>query len=61
MTPTYQALAQGSEGMRALGVVDEGAGEALRGPGWIVLLLGRQFTLYPTLALGSLFVLPLVL
>ena len=61
MTPTYQAIAQGSEGMRALGVVDEGAGEALRGPGWFVLLLGRQLTLYPALALGSLFVLPLVL
>ena len=61
LTPTYQALARGSVGMRALGVVDEGAGEALRGPGWLVLLLGRQFTLYPTLALGSLFVLTLVL
>ena len=47
--------------MRALGVVDEGAGEALRGPGWLVLLLGGQFTLYPALALGFLFVLPLVL
>jgi len=33
LTPTYQALARGSEGMRALGVVDEGAGEALGGPG----------------------------
>jgi len=33
LTPTYQALARGSEQMRALGVVDEGAGEALRGPG----------------------------
>lgn len=33
LTPTYQALARGSEGMRALRVLDEGAGEALRGPG----------------------------
>jgi len=40
LTPTYQALAQGSVRMRALRVVDEGAGEALRGPGWLVLLLG---------------------
>jgi len=47
--------------MRGLRVLDEGAGEALRGPGWLILLLGRQLTLYPTLALGSLFVLPLVL
>ena len=60
MTPTYQALAGRSERMRALGVVDEGAGEALRGPGWLVLLLGGQLTLYPALALGSLFVLSLV-
>ena len=47
--------------MRGLRVLDEGAGEALRGPGWVVLLFGRQMTLYPALALGSLFVLPLVL
>ena len=47
--------------MRALRVVDEGAGEALGGPGGLVLLLGRQFTLYPALALGSLFLLPLVI
>jgi len=33
LTPSYQALAQGGEGMRALGVLDEGAGEALSGPG----------------------------
>ena len=33
LTPTSQALARGSSGMRALRVVDEGAGEALRGPG----------------------------
>ena len=33
LSPTYQALARGSEGMRALRVADEGAGEALRGPG----------------------------
>ena len=61
LTPTYQALARGSERMRALGVVDEGAGEALRGPGCLVFLLGWQLTLYPALALGSLFVIPLVL
>jgi len=47
--------------MRGLRVLDEGAGEALGGPGWLILLLGRQLTLYPTLALGSLYVLPLVL
>ena len=47
--------------MRGLGVVDEGAGEAMRGPGWLVILLGGQLTLYPALALGSLFVLTLVL
>ena len=61
LTPTYQALARSREGMRALRVADEGAGEALRGPGWLVLLLGRQLTLYPALALGSLYVLPLIL
>ena len=33
LTPSYQALAQGGEGMRALRVLDEGAGEALSGPG----------------------------
>jgi len=33
LTPASQALSRCSEGMRGLGVVDEGAGEALRGPG----------------------------
>ena len=61
LTPTIQALASRSAPMRGLWGLDEGAGEAIRGPGWLVLLLGRQMTLYPALALGSLFVLPLVL
>jgi len=33
LTPAYQALARGSVRMRALRVLDEGAGEALGGPG----------------------------
>ena len=60
MTPAFQGLARGSGGMRGLRVLDEGAGEALGGPGWLGLLLGRQLTLYPVLALGSLWVLTLV-
>jgi len=60
LTPAYQELARGSERMRGLGVIDDGVGEALGGPGWLVLLLRSQLTLYPALALGSLYVLPLV-
>jgi len=33
LTPTFQALARGRVGMRALGILDEGAGEAVGGPG----------------------------
>lgn len=61
LTPMFQALASRRARIRGLRVLDEGAGEALRGPGWLILLLGRQLTLYPALALGSLYVLPLVL
>ena len=61
LTPMFQALASRRARMRGLRVLDEGAGEALRGPGWLILLLGRQMTLYPALALGSLCVLPLTL
>ena len=60
LTPAYQSLARTSVTGRTFGVIDDGAAEALRGPGWLALLLGSQFTLYPALALGSLFVLTLV-
>jgi len=61
LTPAYQDLARGSAQMRSLRVLDEGAGEAMGGPGWLIFLLGSQLTLYPALALGSLYILPLVL
>ena len=47
--------------MRAMTILDEGAGEAMGGPGWLVFLFGSQVTLYPALTLGSMFVLPLVM
>lgn len=60
LTPTVQALAGRSPGLRSLAVLDEGAAEVLGGRGWLVVLLGWQMTLYPALALGPLFLLPLL-
>ena len=36
------------------GLVDAGAGEAVRGPGWLGLYLGRQMSVYPALSLALL-------
>lgn len=60
LSPACQNLAGAAGPLRGLRVLDEGVGEALRGPGWWVLLLCAQWTLYPALALGSLLLLPLV-
>lgn len=54
LTPACQALAQRGGPMRVAQVLEVGAGEALGGPGWYVLLLARQLTIYPVLALGTL-------
>lgn len=61
LAPSFQYLACGRARGRVISVLDEGTGESLGGPGWLVLLLGRQLSLYPALTLGPLFVLPLVL
>jgi len=61
LTPCYQHRAAGGVLFRAAGVVDAGAGEAARGPGWLGLYLGRQVTFYPALTLSLYAVLFLLL
>ena len=41
-------------GIRTARLVDAGAGEAVRGPGWLRLYLGSQLSFYPALTLALL-------
>lgn len=54
LTPGYQNLAGLGGPLRLAGLVDAGAGEAVRGPGWLGLYLGRQMSVYPALSLALL-------
>ena len=54
LNPSGQALRETGLVMRSARLVDTGAGEAARGPGWLSLYLSSQLSFYPALSLALL-------